>query len=185
MVKEIMTACNVLLVTLLLTGCTILGSSSKTQKDWLFAHIATEAEILNQTTIVMPVTQDIIAFTNKPYLKHADLSGKQFTLLLGDSETEIFKTGPRNAVLSWLDGKSVQEVRVVITGASAKGKSIFYTTETMANMDGIVTVASPHLYLDRYHRKHSKNYPKYPDQRDSYYYMKTEFDFRQSTHTTK
>ena len=88
-------------------------------------------------------------------------------------------------MLSWLDGESVQEVRVVITGASAKGKSMFYTTETMANMDGIVTVASPHLYLDRYHRKHSKNYPKYPDQRDSYYYMKTEFDFRQSTHTTK
>jgi hypothetical protein len=185
MMKEIMTTFNILLVALLLAGCTTLGSSSKPQKDWLFAHIATEAEILNKTTIVMPVTQDIIAFTNEPFLKQADLSGEQFTLLLRDSETESFKTGPRNAVLSWLDGKSVQEVIVIITGAkvSAKGKSITYTTETMADMGGIIAVESPHLYLDRYYvdRKHSKNYQPYPDHWDTYQFQQREYQFKQST----
>ncbi|MBC8382044.1 MAG: hypothetical protein H8E58_11030 [SAR92 clade bacterium] len=92
MMKEIMTAFNILLVALLLVGCTTPGSSSRPQKDWLFAHI------------------------------------------------------------TWLDGISRQEVKVVVTGAkiSAKDKSITYTTEAMTDMDGIIAVASPHLYLDRY-----------------------------------
>ena len=160
MMKEIMTTLSIVLAALLLAGCTTLESSSKPQKDWLFAHRATEAEILNQTTIVMPVTQDIIAFTNGPFVKHADLTGEQFTLLLRESESETVESGPRNAVLSWLDGKSRQEVKVVVTGAkiSAKGKSITYTTEAMTDMDGIIAVASPRLYLDRYYNnwKHYK-----------------------------
>jgi|TARA_B110000977_G_scaffold198783_1_gene284463 hypothetical protein len=183
MMKEIMTAFNILLVALLLVGCTTPGSSSRPQKDWLFAHIATEAEILNPTTIVMPMTQNIIAFTSGPFLKHADLSGEKFTLLLGDSQSKSFKTGPRNALLSWLDGISRQEVKVVVTGAkiSAKGKSITYTTEAMTDMDGIIAVASPHLYLDRYYanRRHYKYELEDPAHSATYQFTERERQFQQ------
>ena len=156
-----------LVLLLLLLGCSNLDPSSKPQKSWLFAHIAIQAEILNETTIVMPVTGKIIAFTTEPFHKHAALSGEQFALLMLDAESKSFKTGPRNAVLSWLDEQGMQEVLVVVTGAkaSATGKSITYTTEAMPNWTGSVALTSPHLYLDRYYaaRKHPRNHPEFSD----------------------
>ena len=181
MIKPIMPTFNLLLVSLLLVGCATLDPSLKPQKSWLFAHIAIEAEIINETTIVMPVTRDIIAFTTEPFHKHADLSGEQFGLLTLKTGSEIFKTGPRNAVLSWLDGKSMQEVLVVVTGAkiSAEGKNIIYTTEAMPNMNASIALTSPHLYLDRYYvdREHSLNHPEYPDDLFHLELMPREFQF--------
>ncbi|MFM1571557.1 MAG: hypothetical protein ACKJRN_09050 [Porticoccaceae bacterium] len=170
-----------LVLLLLLLGCSNLDPSSKPQKSWLFAHIAIQAEILNETTIVMPVTGKIIAFTTEPFHKHAALSGEQFALLMLDAESKSFKTGPRNAILSWLDEKGTQEVRVVVTGAkiSGEGKNITYTTEALPNINTNMALTSPHLYLDRHYaeKKYGKEYREYRGNQEYLELIPREFKF--------
>ena len=105
MMKVLTPTLSLWLMSLLLLGCATLDPSSKPQKSWLFAHIAIEAKIINETTIVMPITQDIIAFTTEPFHKHAALSREPFTLLTLGTESELFNAGPREAMSSWLDEK--------------------------------------------------------------------------------
>ena len=179
--KVVIPTLSLWLMSFLLAGCAMFDPSSKPQKSWLFAHIAIEAKIINETTIVMPVTQDIIAFTTEPFYKHAALSGEQFTLLTLGTESELFNTGPRNAVLSWLDEKGTQEVRVVVTGAkiSGEGKNITYTTEAIPNIKTNMALTSPHLYLDRHYaeKKYGKDYREYRGNQEYLELMPREFKF--------
>ena len=179
--KVLISTLGLWLMSLLLAGCATSDPSSKPQKSWLFAHIAIEAKIINETTIVMPITQDIIAFTTEPFHKHAALSGEQFTLLTSGTESELFKTGPRNAILSWLDEKGTQEVRVVVTGAkiSGEGKNITYTTEALPNINTNMALTSPHLYLDRHYaeKKYGKEYREYRGNQEYLELIPREFKF--------
>ena len=116
MMKEIMTTLSIVLAALLLAGCTTLESSSKPQKDWLFAHIATEAEILNQTTIVMPVTQDIIAFTNGPFVKHADLTGSNLLYYYASPRAKPLKLAPAMLCCHGLTEKAGKKLKLSLLG---------------------------------------------------------------------
>ena len=73
-------------------------------------------------------SRDIFAFTDRPYRKHAYMTGEQFASLSADSGSDSFKTDPPNAVLTWLDGDKVHEAEVVITDASvlAHGRAISF-----------------------------------------------------------
>jgi hypothetical protein len=104
------------------------------QEEWLFVHTAEEAQVTNNTTIVMPVTRDIFAFTDRPYRKHAYMTGEQFASLWADSGSDSFKADPPNAVLTWVEGEDVKEAEVVITGASFDGDSITYTRKYSATI---------------------------------------------------
>jgi hypothetical protein len=57
----------------------------------------------------MPVTRDIFAFTDRPYRKHAYMTGEQFTSLWAKAGNNGFKTDPPNAVLTWVEGEDVKE----------------------------------------------------------------------------
>jgi hypothetical protein len=58
---------NMFLVILLVAGCAHQISPAKKKHEWLFAHITPFGYIGKDSTIVMPVTQEIIAFTTDPY----------------------------------------------------------------------------------------------------------------------
>ena len=115
------------IIILSLMASTFTFAEDKPAEEWLFVHTAEEAQVTNNTTIVMPVTRDIFAFTDRPYRKHAYMTGEQFASLWADSGSDSFKTDPPNAVLTWVEGEDVKEAEIVVTGASLDGKSMTYT----------------------------------------------------------
>ena len=150
----------------LISACTNSDLASEPNNKWMFAHMSSEGHISNETTVIMPVTQDIIAFTDSPYQKHAEISGLEFISLLGDvrpTATRRHLNKSRNAVLSWLDGDQTREIRLVITGAEVgrAGKSIAYTAEFIDALSGVQALVSPHLYIDRYYKRKDARSEKY------------------------
>lgn len=141
-----------LVLILFVTGCTHQNITSKHKDEWAFAHMAAKAQITSNQTIVMPVTQNIIAFTMDPYQTHADMNGMEFIALLNKSKKRGRIVNPRNAVLSWFDGKNMKETRLVVTSVQIDkvSENITYITEGMSSFSGSDELVSPHLYLDRY-----------------------------------
>jgi hypothetical protein len=117
------------------------------QEEWLFVHTADEAQVTNNTTIVMPVTRDIFAFTDRPYRKHAYMTGEQFASLWAEAGSNSFKADPPNAVLTWVEGEVVKEAEVVIKDASIDGSSITYTRKYSATIPS-GTLKSVSLFVD-------------------------------------
>jgi hypothetical protein len=97
------------IIILSLMASTFTFAEDKLAEEWLFVHTADEAQVINNTTIVMPVTRDIFAFTDRPYRKHAYMTGEQFTSLWAKAGNNGFKTDPPNAVLTWVEGEDVKE----------------------------------------------------------------------------
>ena len=96
----------------------------------MFVQTATAATATNSNTLVMPLTNDIFAFSDRPYRDYVYLNGEEYTSLWDDNqETDNFYTDPPNAVLTWVDGIEVKEVEVVITDAEFDGDNIIYTFE--------------------------------------------------------
>ena len=82
----------------------------------------------NSTTIVIPLTGDIFAFTDRPNREYKYISGDEFASYWNDYDDEnSFKLDPPNAVLTWVDADGVEEVEVVITDAHFDGANIIYT----------------------------------------------------------
>lgn len=134
------------IIILSLMASTFTFAEDKPAEEWLFVHTADEAQVTNNTTIVMPVTRDIFAFTDRPYRKHAYMTGEQFASMWADSGSDSFKADPPNAVLTWVEGEDVKEAEVVITGASFDGNSITYTTNSHPNTVG--TIKSVSVFVD-------------------------------------
>ena len=58
------------------------GSHARTDDakpaEWLFVHTAQTAEMTSPTTLVMPVTRDIFAFTDRPNRLHDYVNAHEF-----------------------------------------------------------------------------------------------------------
>jgi hypothetical protein len=139
-------ASKISLIILSLMACTFTFAEDKPAEEWLFVHTADEAQVINTTTIVLPVTRDVFAFTDRPYRKHGYMTGEQFTSLWADSGSDSFKADPPNAVLTWVDGEDVKEAELVITGASFDGGSITYTLKSHSTNVGMLKSVS--LFVD-------------------------------------
>jgi hypothetical protein len=135
------------IIILSLMASTFTFAEDKPAEEWLFVHTAEEAQVINATTIVMPVTRDVFAFTDRPYRKHVYVTGEQFASLWAKAGSDSFKTDPPNAVLTWVDGEDVKEAEVVITGASIDGNSITYTGKFSATRPS-GTLKSVSLFVD-------------------------------------
>ena len=98
--------------------------------EWLFVHTAATAELVSTTALVVPFQQDVFAFTDRPYRRHAYLNATQFVSLWNDAGSDSFIADPPNAVLTWADGGVVKEAEVALLDAKliGDGKSIQYTT---------------------------------------------------------
>ena len=143
--KTITSKISIIILSLMASTFTF-AEDKPAQEEWLFVHTAEEAQVTNNTTIVMPATRDIFAFTDRPYRKHAYMTGEQFASLWADSGSDSFKTDPPNAVLTWVEGEDVKEAEVVVTGASIDGNSITYTTNSHRNTVG--TIKSVSMFVD-------------------------------------
>ena len=122
------------------------SDTKKSNESWLFVHTADNAQVTN-TTIVMPMTNDIFAFTDRPYRKHLYMNGTQYASLWSNDETNSFYTDPPNAVLTWVDGDEVKEVEVVITDADFDGDNIIYTIEN-SNLTDNQSFEDVSLFVD-------------------------------------
>ena len=122
-------------LTVLIVGCSTdddnnNDNSSDLQKEWLYTHTSLDATATNSTTIVIPLTGEIFAFTDRPYREHKYISGDEFASYWNDYDDEnSFKLDPPNAVLTWVDEDGVEEVEVVITDAHFDGANMIYTIE--------------------------------------------------------
>jgi|GEM_PF-1072509 hypothetical protein len=130
-----------------LASCSKDCSTPESQEEWLFVHTAVSAQILNATTIEIPVTKKILAFTDRPYRKQYYMTAQQYADLWTHSGDNCFKEDPPNAVLTWADGEEMKEVEVVITNAVSDSSTIIYTiNDTSAVIAGDIMNAS--LFVD-------------------------------------
>ena len=107
-----------------------VDNSNTLEKEWLYTHTALEATATSSTTIVMPFTEDIFAFTDRPNREFKYISGDEFASYWNDYDDEnSFKLDPPNAVLTWVDADGVSEVEVVITDGDFDGNNVIYTIE--------------------------------------------------------
>jgi surface protein len=120
-----------LFLTLLIVGCsTDDDNSTDLQKEWLYTHTSLDATATNSTTIVIPLTGDIFAFTDRPNREYKYINGDEFASYWNDyDDGNSFKLDPPNAVLTWVDADGVSEVEVVITDANFDGNNVIYTIE--------------------------------------------------------
>ncbi|MDG1791204.1 MAG: BspA family leucine-rich repeat surface protein [Flavobacteriaceae bacterium] len=124
-----------LFLALLMLSCTTddnnnVDNINTLEKEWLYTHTALEATATSSTTIVMPFTEDIFAFTDRPNREYKYISGDEFASYWNDYDDEnSFKLDPPNAVLTWVDADGVSEVEVVITDANFDGNNVIYTIE--------------------------------------------------------
>ena len=103
--------------------------------EWLFVHTAQTAEMTSDTTLVMPVTRDIFAFTDRPNCMHGYLNAHEFVFLCGKGEGYTFKADPPNAVLTWVDGDGeMKEAELLILSAEtvSHGREIAYEVKLEA-----------------------------------------------------
>jgi len=135
-------------ITLLCTLATTFTFAEESAEKWLFVHTAEYAQVTNSTTIVMPVTRDVFAFTDRPIRHHAYLTGEKLASLWADTSNNSFKTDPPNAVLTWVDGENVNEAEVVITGATSEDESITYTIVIDANTVPNTELKYVSLFID-------------------------------------
>ena len=88
---------------------------------------AETAEVTSEDTLVMPVTREIFAFTDRPNRLHGYINAHEFVAFWDEGGT--FKADPPNAVLTWVDAdKKVHEAEVILTGAEVRmqGRAIAY-----------------------------------------------------------
>jgi len=111
---------------LLFTGAAI-AEETKDKISWLFVQTAETAEVTSEDTLVMPVTREIFAFTDRPNRLHGHINAHEFVAFWDEGGT--FKADPPNAVLTWVDAdKKVHEAEVILTGAEVRmqGRAIAY-----------------------------------------------------------
>ena len=124
-------------VTALITG--LFFSSSAIAEDakpaeWLFVHTAEIAKMTSATTLVMPVTREIFAFTDRPNRTHSYMNAHEYVSLWDEGEGDTFKADPPNAVLTWVDGDEMKEAELLILSAEtvSHGRKIAYEVKLKA-----------------------------------------------------
>ena len=121
---------SLLLFTLLMVTCKRDDDVQPQTEQWLYAHTASQGIATSSTTFVMPVTDDIFGFTDRPYRKSKYISGDEFASYWNDyDDVNSFKLDPPNAVLTYVDGEEIKELEVVITDATFDNSNITYTID--------------------------------------------------------
>ena len=97
--------------------------------EMLILHTAATAELISDTTLVVPFEQDVFAFTDRPYRQHEYLNATQFVALWADAGSDSFQADPPNAMLTWADSGVVKEAEVELLDAIliGDGKTMQYT----------------------------------------------------------
>ena len=118
--------------------------------EWLFVHTAQTAEMTSDTTLVMPVTRDIFAFTDRPNRMHGYMNAHEFVSLWDEGEGDTFKADPPNAVLTWVDGDEMKEAELLILSAEtvSHGREIAYEVNLEAGDTPADKLLGGSLFVD-------------------------------------
>lgn len=145
---------KLLLKPLALIAALLLTSSAFAEEakpaEWLFVHTSPTAEMTSDTTLVMPVTREIFAFTDRPNRQHGYLTAHAFVSLWDKGEGDTFKADPPNAVLTWVDGDKVHEAEVLLISAEtvSHGREIAYEVKLEAGETPEGNIGSASLFVD-------------------------------------
>lgn len=146
--KTILTVATALITGLFLNSSAIAEDAKPS--EWLFVHTAQTTEMTSATTLVMSVTRDIFAFTDRPNRMHGYMNAHELVSLWGEGET--FKADPPNAVLTWFEDGEMKEAEVLLISAEtgSHGREIAYEVklETGETPEGKIGASS--LFLDSY-----------------------------------
>jgi hypothetical protein len=147
--KTILTVATALVTGLFFSSSAIAEDAAE-PAEWLFVHTAHTAEMTSATTLVMPVTRDIFAFTDRPNRMHRYMNAHEFVSLWDESEGDTFKADSPNAVLTWVYGDEIKEAEVLIIGAgtAAHGREILYEVKLEAGQGPVGQVGSASLFVD-------------------------------------
>ena len=146
--KNILTVATALIMGLFISSLAI-AEDAKPAK-WLFVHTAEIAEITSATTLIMPATREIFAFTDRPNRQYAYMNAQEYALLWDKGEGDTFKSDPPNAVLTWVDGDEAKEAEVVImhVSVSENGRMLLYTLDVKVGSLAIGMINYPSLFVD-------------------------------------
>ena len=147
--KNLLTVATALITGLFLNSSAIAEDAAK-PAEWLFVHTAQTAEMTSDTTLVMPVTRDIFAFTDRPNRMHAYMNAHEYVSLWDEGEGDTFKADPPNAVLTWVDGDEMKEAELLITSAEtiSHGREIAYEVKLVAGETPEGNIGSASLFVD-------------------------------------
>ena len=139
--------------TALITG--LFFSSSAMAEDAkpaevLFVHTAETAEMTSATTLVMPVTREIFAFTDRPNRMYTYMNAHEFVSLWDQGEGDTFKADPPNAVLTWVDGDEMKEAELLILSAETvnNGREIAYEVKLEAGDMPVGKIVTASFFVD-------------------------------------
>ena len=123
--------------------------------EWLFVHTAQTAEMTSATTLVMPVTRDIFAFTDRPNRMHGYMNAHEFVSLWDEGEGDTFNADPPNAVLTWVDSDEMKEAELLILSAEIvkHGREIAYEVKLEAGDTPADKLLGGSLFVDDGERK--------------------------------
>ena len=145
--KTILTAATALITGLFFSSSAIAEDAKPA--EWLFVHTAQTAEMTSPTTLVMPATRDIFAFTDRPNRMHGYLNAHEFVSLWDEGEGDTFKADPPNAVLTWVDGGEMKEAEVLVTDAKVvDGTAVQYSVKLEAGQAPGRELARSSLFVD-------------------------------------
>jgi hypothetical protein len=146
--KTILTVATALVTGLFFSSSAIAEDAKPA--EWLFVHTAEIAKMTSATTLVMPVTREIFAFTDRPNRMHSYMNAHEFVSLWDEGEGDTFKADPPNAVLTWVDGDEMKEVEVRIISARSvsNGREIAYEVILDAGQAPVGILGSASLFVD-------------------------------------
>jgi hypothetical protein len=147
--KTILTVATALVTGLFFSSSAIAEDAAK-PAEWLFVHTAQTAEMTSATTLVMPVTRDIFAFTDRPNRMHGYMNAHEFVSLWDEGEGDTFKADPPNAVLTWVDGDEMKEAELLILSAEtvSHGREIAYEVNLEAGDTPADKLGGGSLFVD-------------------------------------
>lgn len=137
------------LITVLSFSSLAIAQDAASPAEWLFVHTAETAEMTSSTTLVMPVTKEIFAFTDRPNRNYAYLNAHEFVSLWNESDSDSFLADPPNAVLTWTDDEGDHEAELLILSAvTGAGREISYEIELEAGQAPAHNIGSVSLFVD-------------------------------------
>jgi len=113
--------------------------------QYLYVQTAETADMISNTSLVIPVTRDIFAFTDRPARQFTYLTATEYAALWDESAgSNSFSADPPNAVLTWVHGDKVIEAEVIIRNVTVDYGG---TLESLVYEVTLETATMPHAQM--------------------------------------
>ncbi|MEX0449769.1 hypothetical protein V6X63_08380 [Spiribacter sp. 221] len=128
---------------------TAVFAADEDRAEWLFVHSADGVELVDETTLVVPLEREIFAFTDRPARDHLYLNAHEFVAIWNDGE-DSFSQDPPNAVLTWEEDGEMRRAEIELTDAAVAdhGRALHYQVSIVDGGMSLNRPVSGSLYID-------------------------------------